>query len=191
MNINKLFKFTSFIFTVLCIVSILVCMICNYAMNRSFTWSLIPVISIFFCWLLLISALLMGKNRVFFLILGMTYSILPFLYFLEQLVSEKDWFFRLGAPVTISSVVTIWTLYLIVKKFHPNIRLFLSCFFVLFGILYNTVLRYYICRFLAADFLELDYIISCLSSLIISICFFCIGLPQTILKPQSEQNKAN
>ncbi|MFV0399601.1 MAG: helix-turn-helix domain-containing protein [Oscillospiraceae bacterium] len=89
------------------LVGIITTSIVDFALNGSFTWSLLPISGIIYLWLCIIPLFLFGKRRVDIALLSTSVFLLPFLYIICRLTGG-DWFSTLAIPMSISGVVILW-----------------------------------------------------------------------------------
>lgn len=89
------------------LVGILTVSIVDFAMNQSFTWSLIPTSCIVFAGLCKLPLLFLKKHAVDVSLAVMSVLIFPFLYIISVLTGG-NWFFTVAAPVALAGLVIIW-----------------------------------------------------------------------------------
>lgn len=106
-NLNKLI---SIIFTVIMIVGIGVCCICDLAISRGFTWSLIPLSCILFTWSMAFPIILGGKKGIRIGLIACSVLILPFLYSISLLVKVHE-VFSIGSIMAILALIYVWLIY--------------------------------------------------------------------------------
>lgn len=98
------------ILTAACIIGISVCMICDTAVTGRLTWSLIPISSIVYGWLVIMPAVT-AKNTKIKLVLSLasvSVFTLPFLGVLDILIKESDIIFSLGSLTAVTAVIWAW-----------------------------------------------------------------------------------
>jgi len=106
-NPNFLISLISGIF----IIAALVCLICDFAINKTLTWSIICISSIAFSWLLIIPLLYYKENRIKNSLLSLNIFILPLLFIIEKYSNNGSWFLPVALPVTLISLIYIWIIY--------------------------------------------------------------------------------
>jgi hypothetical protein len=107
------------IFTVMCIIAMGVCAIVDIAINRTVTWTYIPVLSIAFGYAI-IMPMFAKTHKIELTLCALTITILPFLYFMEKIVWAKDWFHEIALPISVVSVSGMWISYLICRFFKTS-----------------------------------------------------------------------
>ena len=87
-----------------------ICMICDFCITGRLTWSLIVLASLLFSWLLLLP-LLKARGRIIvkFLVL-LSAAVFPYLFALSRLL-KAPLLFRMGAAVSLISLIGIWCIY--------------------------------------------------------------------------------
>lgn len=102
------------------LVAILVCGICNYAIDGGFTWSLYPMASVVFAWLIITPVLLCKRRRIAFGLLVLTFTAVPFLAVILNLAGQSQWLVPLCVPVILISLVFIWVCYFLFAVLKKN-----------------------------------------------------------------------
>ena len=104
----------SILFSVTLLVGIMVCLICDIAISGNLTWSLIPVSSIVFAWVISFPGIIMGKRGIIVSLISLSVFIVPYLFLLSSLVKTKE-VFSVGAIMAVVSIIFLW---IIVAVFH-------------------------------------------------------------------------
>ena len=97
----------SILFSVTLLIGIMVCLICNVAISGNLTWSLIPVSSIVFAWVISFPSIILGKRGVVVSLIALSVFIIPYLFLLGNLIKVKE-VFSVGAVVAATSIVFLW-----------------------------------------------------------------------------------
>lgn len=102
--------------TIACIVGIIACSICDWAINNNFTWSLFPISSIIYAWFWVIPVTLMGKKGIIPSIVFLSILTIPFLLILDKLIklnnlAVNDLIVPIGVKTSIVSIIYIWIVY--------------------------------------------------------------------------------
>lgn len=97
----------SILFSVTLLTGIMVCLICNIAISGNLTWSLIPVSSIVFAWVISFPSIILGKKGIIASFLSLSVFILPYLFLLGSLIKVKE-VFSIGAVMVVVSIVFLW-----------------------------------------------------------------------------------
>lgn len=129
------------------IIGIMVCSICDWAINNSFTWSLFPISSIIYTWLLVMPVTLWGKKGIIASIAMISIFTVPFLSVLNRLIKISDLIMPIGFRVTLISVIYIWAVYILLYIFKNRkyIAVSLSVIFSIpLCLIINLIVRKYI-----------------------------------------------
>lgn len=97
------------IFTVICLIAVTVCAICDLAISKSLTWSLICITSIIFTWLILLPSMILKKKIVFTTLLLLTIFIIPFLYILSVLIKHTE-VLSIGTIMSVIGILYLWSI---------------------------------------------------------------------------------
>ena len=97
----------SILFSVTLLIGIMVCLICNIAISGNLTWSLIPVSSIVFAWVISFPSIILGKRGIIVSLISFSVFIVPYLFLLGSLIKVKK-VFSIGAVVAVISIVFLW-----------------------------------------------------------------------------------
>jgi Predicted transcriptional regulators len=85
-----------------------VCLLCNYVIDKTFSWSLYVVGSEAAAWLI-VSPLLAGKrHRVAMSLAALTITVMPLLMLIEHLCPAKGWVFPFAFSITAVSLAGLW-----------------------------------------------------------------------------------
>ena len=92
------------------ILTAVICMICDFCIAGRLNWSLIVLASLLFSWLLLLP-LLKARGRIIVKFLALlSVAVFPYLFILSRLV-EAPMLFRMGAVISLISLIGIWCIY--------------------------------------------------------------------------------
>lgn len=94
----------SILFSAALLVGIMVCLICNIAISGSLTWSLIPVSSIVFVWVISIPSIVLGKRGIVASLISLSIFIVPYLFSLSSLIKTKE-VFSIGSSMAVASII--------------------------------------------------------------------------------------
>lgn len=84
----------SIIFSLTLFIGIIVCVICDIAISGDLTWSLIPISSIIFTWVVSFPILILGKKGIMGSLISISIFVFPYLYILRDLVKVEAVFFN-------------------------------------------------------------------------------------------------
>lgn len=97
------------------LLSAVVCWICDMALNRELTWSLIVCVSLVLAWAVLLPLLTLRRGPVPGALAALSAAILPYLYILGDLLGDPR-VFRFGLPIAPAAAVYLWGVYAVCRK---------------------------------------------------------------------------
>ncbi len=101
-------------FSATLLIGIMVCLICNIAISGNLTWSLIPVSSIIFAWVISFPSIILGKRGIIVSLISLSVFIIPYLFLLGSLLKAKE-VFSVGAAMAVVSIVFLWIIVAVFK----------------------------------------------------------------------------
>lgn len=114
----------SIIYSLTLITGVVVCLICDIALSGSLTWSLIPISSIIFAWVLSFPTIILGKRGIIASLIALSVFIIPYLYVLSRLVNVKA-VFSIGTVMAVISIVYLWLAFAAFMRLKA--RKFVAC----------------------------------------------------------------
>lgn len=105
----------SIILSAVFLIGIAVCAICDLAISGAFTWSMIPISSIIFAWVVSFPVTLLGKRGITGGLAALSIFIYLYLYILSELVGVRA-VFSIGAAVSTVSVLYLWLIYAVFRR---------------------------------------------------------------------------
>lgn len=170
----KRFKLiASLIFSIVLCLGIAVCAICDLAISRRLTWSLIPIASIVFAWFAAYPLIRCGFRAVPLSLAAVTVLIIPYLAVLDRLIDSTELILPIGARISVMTVVYLWVVFALFtllcrRKFLAGAFAVLGCELLDMGIYfclsrYNIdaefdLLNFYICIVTAIGLFIMDYV---------------------------------
>lgn len=97
------------------LLSAAVCWICDMALNRELTWSLIVCVSLALAWVVLLPLLTLRRGPVPGALAALSAAILPYLYILGDLLGDPR-VFRFGLPIAPAAAVYLWGVYAVCRR---------------------------------------------------------------------------
>lgn len=96
-----------FLFSVALLSGIVVCLICDIAISGKLTWSLIPVSSIVFAWVISFPGIILGKRGIIGSFLSFSIFVIPYLFLLSSIIKVRE-VFSVGAVMAAVSIAFLW-----------------------------------------------------------------------------------
>lgn len=110
----------SILFSAALLIGIMVCLICNIAISGNLTWSLIPVSSIVFAWVISFPSIILGKRGIIVSLISLSVFIVPYLFLLGSLLKAKE-VFSVGAVMAVASIVFLWIIVAVFKRIERKL----------------------------------------------------------------------
>lgn len=172
---NKYLKLAFFASTVLYVIAVCVCFICDLAINKGVTWSAYPFGGAVFAWLITSSLLLAKKNRMFYALIALTVATIPLLCFLEWIMPVKGWFTPLALPLAVAGIAALWLTYLLLKYLKINRWYLFATIFFIYGVVLELFIEYRLAQFLDESFFSFGMIVNFVTSVVITALLGIIG----------------
>ncbi len=110
----------SILFSATLLIGIMVCLICNIAISGNLTWSLIPVSSIVFTWVISFPSIILGKRGIIVSLISLSVFIVPYLFLLGSLLKAKE-VFSVGAVMAVVSILFLWIIVAVFKRIERKL----------------------------------------------------------------------
>ena len=111
------------VFSLLLLAGIVVCAICDMAISGNFTWSLFPISSIVFTWLVFFPVIKFGERGIWGTMIALSVLIIPFLYVLDHLIKTSNLILPVGIRIAIISMVFLWIVFALFKILKSKKRI--------------------------------------------------------------------
>lgn len=167
------------IIAIIFIISVLsscICLLCNYLVNNKFNWSLYVVGAFIVLWSAIIPIFKLKRFRAMVSLVGVTITLIPYLFLIQYLASVKGWVIPLALPIVILSILSlgislfIW-FYTKINKFYS-----VAIIVLLFGVVYEIGIQKITGNFVKdSGANELSMIITVLSSIVIAAVLVVFG----------------
>lgn len=128
-----------FLFGIASIIGIMICIICNIAINQEITWAFYPIGGVVVVWAGLLPFFIAKKRRFLYSILGLYITTVPYLLLIEYLSSSKGWFISIALPISTLSAVYLIVVLMLFIKLHIS-KWFISSIAVSLLIVYNFII---------------------------------------------------
>lgn len=162
-------KIISIIYTVIMVIGISVCCICDIAVSGTLTWSLIALSSILMAWIISFPVILLGKRGILLAIAAISVFILPFMYVLSSLIDVKE-VFRIGAPISVISLVFLWMIYFLYYRLKKRKWLAMGIIFLL-AIPFTFLINFVLFKMIGQPVIDTGDILQIFILLIIAVVF--------------------
>jgi len=102
-------------FSIMLLLGIIACAICDLALSGNFTWSIIPISACVFAWILFTPAIKYGGKGVVFSLIALSLFVVPFLLVLNNVVEINDLILPVGIRMSIISIAYFWLVFVVFK----------------------------------------------------------------------------
>lgn len=102
-------------FSVVLLLGIIVCSICDMAMSKEFTWSLYPISAIIFTWLIFIPIIKFGKKGIVLSLISLSVFIIPFIFILNAIIGNPNLLVAIGIRMSLIAIAFLWLVYFIFR----------------------------------------------------------------------------
>ena len=157
------------IISILFLTGIFTCIFCDLRTAGRITWSMIPVSSILFTWMVVIPLIIAKKRRILKSLVVLSILIVPFLYVLSAIIKVKA-IFNIGAVMAVVGILYLWSLWGIHYKF-PTRKMFATGLSILLAIPFNIAANVILAKILAEPMFDIWDALAVFLLLIIGIPF--------------------
>lgn len=137
-----------------------VCALVDFCLTQSLTWSRFPLSALLYCFVVLLPIFLLKKHRTAFGATAFFAGLVPFLFYIETLVSAKGWVIGLALPIAAMTAgctaLTIWLfLYSKVDRLIAAAIVFADT-----GVAMNFLINEIVMRYLDKQYFNISVIIT-------------------------------
>lgn len=158
------------IFSAILFIGISVCIICDIAISGTFTWSLLPVSSIIFTWVVAFPIIILGKKGIAWSLLSLSLFITPYLYLLSALIRIRA-VFTIGTVMSVISIVYLWLIFVIFKQLQTR-KLAAAGITCLLSVPFMLIVNSTLSRFISEPVIDVWDILSAFLLFIVAFTFF-------------------
>lgn len=158
------------IFSLPLFVGMTACIICDIALSGNLTWSLIPVSSILFAWIVFFPTTILGKKGIPGSLISLSVFLIPYLYILNILVKVR-FVFSIGAVMSIIFIVYLWLVFALFHRLRHR-KSAAAGTAVLLAIPFTVLINLILVRFISGPVIDVWDIFSTFVLLIIAFAFF-------------------
>lgn len=160
----------SIIFSATLLIGLMVCAICDIAISGDLTWSLIPISSIIFTWVISFPIIILGKKGFIGSLISISIFVIPYLYILSDLIKAKA-VFSIGAIMALISIVYMWFIFGILNHLRMR-KLFATGITFLISIPYMLLVNIILSRMISEPIIDIWDILSVFILLIFAFVLF-------------------
>ena len=152
------------IFSVVMMLGMIVCMICNFAVTGALTWSLYPISSVIFVWTVTFPLIVHQQKGMLISLCLFTVLICPFIWVLSRLTGV-GMVFGAGWRISAAVILYLWIGYVIMKIWSKR-KWFAAGIAIFGGIILCVVINLIVAALFAAPVTDvwdiLAYVIMCI-----------------------------
>jgi len=175
-------KLVFVIISIACFTAIGICAVAGLVITGGFTWSLYPILTVAFAWLLCTPLLIENSSFTKWL-LPPTIFALPYLFLLGRITPVPGWLVGFILSVAALGLVTLWACFFVSKRLTYNSWYFAAALVVIIGSVLSPI-TILLVNFVGAGLSFPDFVstiiglvafISVFASLMLAGTFFMIG----------------
>jgi len=160
-------------FSAILFIGIVVCAIIDVAISGSFSWSLIPIASCVFTFIVFAPSIKFGERGIVFSLIALTIFVIPFLFVLNNLIESDGMIISIGFWISIISIVYLWIDYILYKKM--NTRIWLATAIIVFlAIPLSFIISLVLSKFIYSPVVDVWDIMTYAILFLISVSFFIV-----------------
>jgi transcriptional regulator with XRE-family HTH domain len=157
-----------------CFLGLLTCTICDLAISGSFTWSLYPIISIIYVWLITMPLFQFEKNSVMISLAAISVLTIPYLYLLDKIVGVQKLILPIGIRVSVVGIIYLWVVYLLLST-KKAAKWYMAAISALLGIPVCLMINYILQRIIHEPLIDVWDIVTFGILGIVAFMLFSIG----------------
>lgn len=158
-------RILAIVFSAIIGIAIVVCTICDFAISRTLSWSLVVLSSCFIAWSIIFPILLLKLRGIKLSIIAFTLLIIPYLFVLSILTSEKQ-VLRVGLVMAIIFMFFIWGVYILFIRL-PKRKLFAAGISCIMAVLFIFIINFSLSKLIGSVMLDIRNVIPAISLLVI------------------------
>lgn len=163
----------SLLFSATLLIGIMVCLICNIAISGNLTWSLIPISSIVFVWVVSFPSIILGKKGMLISLISLSAFVIPYLFLLSRLIKVEE-VFSVGVIMAVVSILFLWVIAAIWKRVGKTRKLIALGMIFLLAIPFMVIINVILSRMIVEPVLDIWDMLSIFILLILAfISFIC------------------
>ena len=158
------------VFSITLLIGLLVCAICDIAISGDLTWSLIPISSIIFTWVVSFPFIILGRKGISGSLISVSIFIIPYLYILKDIIKVNA-IFSVGSIMAIISIVYLWLLFMIFNRLRERKSVATGITFLL-SIPFMLIINIILSTMISEPIIDVWDILSAFILLVFAVTFF-------------------
>lgn len=164
----------SLLFSATLLTGMVACLICNIAISGNLTWSLIPVSSVVFAWVVSFPSIILGKKGMLISLISFSVFVIPYLFLLSRLIKVKE-VFSVGAIMAAASILFLWVMAAIWNRVGKTGKLIALGMIFLLAIPFVVIINVILSRMIVEPVLDIWDMLSIFILLILALISFICG----------------
>ena len=160
--------------SIIFLIAIMTCILCDYVINKELTWSFIVIISLIASWLLMLPLFKSKEKIVRNLLIVLSIMIIPYLAVLS-IILKSFFMFSLGTSISVASLVGLWCIYGVFFK-YVNRKIYAMGIILLIMIPLVLGITYISAYFINDFSIVLDADILLQAIIMLGLSFICFGI---------------
>lgn len=148
---RKYNKTLAAVFTGIMLLAAIVCLIVDIAVSGGVGWSIHPIVSVAYSWLIFMPVVAKGRGGVSDTLILLSVLIFPYLFSLGYILQTPG-IFRIGVPAAVPSLLFIWVVYGIFISQRDRCRAFGIC--CLSAVPFEFILNFILSRLINTPFFD-------------------------------------
>lgn len=149
---------STIVFSALMFLGITVCSISDVAISGKFTWSLYPISSIIFAWLIFVPIIKAGSKGLLGSLISFSIFTIPFLFIISTIIGN-NLIMPIAVRMSLLVIAYLWCIYIIFKKLKEQ-KLLAMVFSLLLTIPLCIIVNFCIAKLLSVTFIDIWDILS-------------------------------
>lgn len=170
-RVKSLQNVCAFVFSVLFIIGIVVCIICDIAISGALTWSLIAISSIVFSWFMIFPIIKYAEKGIAGSLAALSILIIPYLYVLNKLIETNGMIFTIGIRMSVISIVFLWIIFAVFKILKER-KIFAAAISVLILIPVQVLINVTLSKIFSEPLIDVWDVLDILIIMIVAIVLF-------------------
>lgn len=161
------------LFSMTLFIGSMVCLICNLAISGALTWSLIPICSMIYAWVIALPAIISGKKGIFASLVSLSVFTIPYLFALSRFTRVSG-IFSIGTAVAFVSILFLWIVAVICKRVGKSGKLTALGITFLSAVPFVFVINGILAKMIAEPFFDVWDILTVFVLFVLAfVCFIC------------------
>jgi len=154
----------------------IVCLIVNYSIDHSITWSLYPTGGLIVIWATIAPLLALKENKPAGMLSGFAITVIPYLFLIQYLAGSEGWVIPLALPIVILAIAAFGICLLLFAYLKMNNLHRAAVAVLLFGVIANFGVGKIVDNFLdERNVDDMARILTIAASAILALVLFVIG----------------